>query len=107
MAPGFLRRERENRREQPAKRFEDFEHRPLRRPTPWRIRRIAIKAVFRDIYIETAQINGAKMIERVIHFMKLECFVGGSTVRDHLVKPLKNPAINQGEAGIFCSGGLR
>ena len=79
-------------------------HNVLRGAAARRIERIAIHPVFRDVDVKAAQIDRAKLVECVINLVKLERFVGGPAIGNHMIKPLQNPAIDQGE--IFCSGGL-
>src|SRR6266487_1570322 len=104
MAPCFIGGKSKNRREQLTQRIESLVHNGLGSSTTPRLRRIAIHPVFRDIDVQTAQIDGTKLVECLINLMKLECFVSRSTISNHLIKPLQNPAIDQCE--IFCSGGL-
>ena len=66
ITPRFIRGEGEDRREQFAERVEDFAHHGLRRATARRIGRVAIHAVLRDIDVETAEIDRAELIQRLI-----------------------------------------
>src|SRR5207247_3560694 len=95
MAPRYLGGERKDGREQSAQRAENFMHEQLCRAPPRRIRRVAVHPILRNIDIEAAQIDGAKLVECVINLMELERLVSRSTIANHLVKPLQNPAINQ------------
>src|SRR6266478_2708963 len=95
MSPCFLGGENENRREQTAKRVEDFAHGRLCGASTSRVCGIAIHPVFRHVDVETAQIDRAKLIERVINLVKLERFVSRSTIGRYLIEPLENPGIDQ------------
>src|SRR6266480_162277 len=95
MSPCFLSSENKNRREQSAERVENLVHRRLCRAPTWRIRRIAIHPVFGDVDVEAAQIDCAKLVERMINLVKFERFVTSSTICDHVIESLQNPAINQ------------
>src|SRR6266513_372617 len=97
MSPCFLSSENKNRREQSAERVENLVHRRLCRAPTWRIRRVAIHPVFGDVDVEAAQIHSAKLVERVVDLVEFEFFIRRSTIANHLVKPLENPAINQCE----------
>src|SRR6266480_84957 len=97
MTPRLLGRENENWRQQSAERIEDFVHGNLGGPTAWRIRRVAVHPVFGDVDVQAAQVYRAEVVERVVNLVKLERFVCGSTVGDHMIEPLQNPAIDQGK----------
>src|SRR5216684_3177179 len=97
MPPRFLGGKSKKRGEQFAKHVEDFVHHRLRRATARRIRGVAIHPIFGDIDVEAAEIDRTELIERVINLMKLEYFVGGSTISSHLVQSLKNPTVDQCE----------
>ena len=101
MTPRFLRGEDKDRREQPAERVEDLVHRHLRGPAARRIGRVAIHAVLRDVDVETAQIDGAELVERVVNLVKFVGRVGRAAILDHLLQTIENPAIDEGE---FCAG---
>src|SRR5713101_2359888 len=94
MTPRLLGSESEDRREQSAKRVESLVHNALRGAAARRIGRVAIHPVFRDVDVQTAQIDGAKLVECMINLVKLERFVGGLTITNHSIEPLQNPAIN-------------
>ena len=94
MPPRFLGGECENRCEQPAECVEDFVHCDLRRAAAWRIRCVAIHPVFGDVDVKAAQVYRAKLIERMIDFVKLERFVSSSTICDHVIESLQDPAID-------------
>src|SRR5919201_1907554 len=102
VTPRFLGGKRKDRRDQFAKSVEDLMHCALRCPPPRRIRRIAVHSILRNIDIQTAQVDGTKVIDRVVDPMKLESLVSGSTIDNQLIQPLQNPAIDES-----CSGGLR
>ena len=70
-------------------------HDHLRRAAAWRIRRVAIHPVLGDVDVEAAQIDCAKLVERVINLMKFERFVSRPAIPDHLIQSLENPAIDQ------------
>ena len=70
-------------------------HCALGRAPPSAVRRIAIHPIFRDVDVKRAQIDRTKVIERVIGLMKLERFVSGSTIGNHSIEALQNPAINR------------
>src|SRR3954465_2115766 len=101
MPPRLIRSEDEHGREQPAKRIENFEHRRLCRAATWRIRRVAVHPVLGDVDVEAAQIDGAKLIQRVIDLVKFEILVGKPTRLDHLIQSFQNPSIDQSK--IFPS----
>src|SRR5260370_42378704 len=103
--PRFFCRESQNRREQLTKRAKDFVHCALGRASPSSVRRIAIHPVFRDIDVKRAQIDRAKVIERVIDLVKLKRFVSGSTIGNHSIESLQNPPINRCKLRLFSSGG--
>jgi hypothetical protein len=44
--------------------------------------------------ISIAQIDRAELIERVINLVQFESLVVRSTIHNHLIQPLKNPAID-------------
>ena len=94
MPPGLLRSKDEHGREQPAKRIEKFEHRRLCRAATRRIRKVTVHPILGDIDVKAAQVDGAKLIQRVIDFVKFETLVGGTTRLDHIIKSLQNPAID-------------
>src|SRR6266498_687192 len=50
-----------------------------------------------DIDIEAAQVDGAKLIERVIDLVELERFVGCWTIANHFIHSLENPPVNQAQ----------
>src|SRR5262249_56232839 len=91
MAPRFLRRKSRYRREQLAKCRENFMHRSLGCTAPSRVCGIAIHPVFGDVDVETAQIDRAKLVERVINLVKLETLVTGATLFHPVINPLHNP----------------
>src|SRR5436190_22349216 len=95
MAPCFLGSEGQDRRKQSAERVENSVHYYLCRATARRIRRVAIHPVFCDVDVEAAQIDCAKLVERMIDLVKSERFVTSSTICDHVIESLQNPAINQ------------
>src|SRR5436190_19882376 len=95
MAPRFLGGKSENRREQLTQRVENLMHDYLCRTPTRRICRVAIHPVFRDVDVKAAQIDGAKLVERVIDLVKLEGSVSQSTIANHVLKPLQNPAVDQ------------
>src|SRR5438067_13112086 len=97
MTPRLLGGEGENRRQQSAERIEDFVHDHLGGPAAWRILRVAVHPVFGDVDVQAAQVYRAKVVERVVNLVKLERFVSGSTIGDHMIEPLQNPAIDQGK----------
>src|SRR5438034_2375712 len=94
MAPRFLGGKSENRREQLTQRVENLMHDYLCRTPTRRICRVAIHPVFRDVDVEATQINGAKLVECVVDLVEFEGFVSGSTIANHLLKPLQNPTVN-------------
>src|SRR5215471_9165536 len=102
MPPGFLGCEYENWRKEAAERIENRLHDGLRRAAARRISRVAIHPVLCDVDVEAAQIDSAKLIDRVINLVKFECCISGTTVSDHVVQPLKNPPINQSK--VFIPG---
>src|ERR1041385_2981005 len=104
MPPRLFRGEDEHGPEQPAKRIEKFAHRRLRRTATRRVRRVAVHAVLGDVDVKAAQIDGAKLIQRVIDLVKFEILIGRPTRLDHIIKSLENPAIDKAK---ICSGGLR
>src|SRR5262245_50876243 len=71
-------------------------HRQLCRATPGRVSRVAIHPVLGDVDIKTAQIDRAKLIERVINLVELERCVCRSAISNHVVQTFQNPAIDQG-----------
>src|SRR6266436_6279975 len=75
----------------------DVHHHLSRTPTR-RTWRVAIHPVLGDIDIEAAQIDGAKLIERVIDLMELERFVGCSTIANHFIQAFQDPAIDEGHS---------
>src|SRR6266513_4501953 len=95
MAPRFLGRKGENWREQLAPRVENLMHDYLCRTSTRRICRVAIHPVLGDVDIQAAQIDGTKVVECVIDLVELERLVSQSTIANHLLKPLQNPAVNQ------------
>src|SRR5436190_17790424 len=107
MPPGLLRSEDEHAREQPAKRIEKFEHRRLCRAATRRVRRVTVHPVLGDVDVKAAQIDGAKLIQRVIDLVKFEIIVRRPTRLDHLIQSFQNPAIDQSKRHPCCSGGLR
>ena len=82
-------------REQLAKGIVDFLHCALRGSTAGRIRRIAIHPVLCDVDVEAAEIDRAKLIECVIDLVEFVGGVGVATFRDHVLQPMKNPAIDE------------
>ena len=70
-------------------------HGHLRGTTAGRIRRVAVHPVLCDVDIEATQVHCAEVVERVVNLVKLERFVGGSTICDYMIDPLQNPAIDQ------------
>src|SRR5215471_18753822 len=71
-------------------------------PTPRRIWRVAIHPVLGDIDIETAQIDGAKLVQRVVNLVEFARFISRSAISDYLVQTLQNPAINEGCSRWYC-----
>ena len=98
MAPRFLGRKCKNGRQQPAQHVENLMHHHLSRTPTQRTWRVAIHPVLGDIDIEAAQIDGAKLIERVIDLMELERFVGCSTIANHFIQAFQDPAIDEGQS---------
>ena len=96
-----LRGEGQDGGEQFAERVEDFLHCGLRRAPARRIQGVAIHPVFGDVDVKTAQIDGAKLIERVINLVELESPVSESTITDYLTETLQNPAIDQCAFRLF------
>src|SRR6202521_2012567 len=72
-------------------------HRGLRGAAARRIGRIAIQAVLCDVDIETAQIDGAELIERVVDLVEFVSGVGGAAIRDHIFQAIEDPAIDEGK----------
>src|SRR4030095_8494769 len=70
-------------------------HDHLCRATPGRVRRVAIHPVLGDVDIKAAQIDGAKLVKRVIHLVKLESFVRRSAISNYVVQTLQNPTIDE------------
>ena len=95
MSPRFFGSKYKDRRKQPAQGVENFMHHHLCRTTPGRVCRVAIHPILGDIDIKAAQIDGAKLVKRVIHLVKLECFVRRSAISNYVVQTLQNPAINE------------
>ena len=103
--PGLVRRKSQDRRKQSAKRIENLVHGRLGGPPARRTGQVAIHPVFRDIHVETAQVDRTKLIERVINLVKFEGRVGGATFRDNVIEPLQDPSIDQrGRRGRPCAG---
>src|SRR5436190_10404189 len=102
MSPRFLGGEYEHRRQQSAQSAENFVHDHLGRASPRRICSVAVHPVLGDIDVEAAQVDGAKLVERVINFMKLKRFICRSGISNHVVQTLQNPAVDQ-----RCSGHRR
>src|ERR1700730_2716178 len=94
MPPRFLSRKSEKWRKQFAEPIEDFVHGRLGGATAGRIRRVAVHPIFGDVDIETAEIDRAELIKRVINRVKLERFKSGSTSSSYLRQALENPAID-------------
>ena len=59
-------------------------HDHLCRATTRRIRRVAIHPVLGDVDVEAAQIDRAKLVERVINLVELEGFVSRSAIANHV-----------------------
>src|SRR5260370_42236838 len=95
MTPCLLGGKHENRRQQSAERLEDFVHPVLRGATAWRIRRVAVHSIFGDVDVKTAQVDRAKLIERMINLVELERFICGSAIGDQVIKSLQNPERDQ------------
>src|SRR4029077_3155286 len=95
MSPRFLGGEYEHWRQQSAQSAENFMHDQLCCATTRRIRRVAIHPVLGDVDIEAAQIDGTKLVERVINLVKLKRFICRSAISDHVVQTLQNPAVDQ------------
>ena len=72
-------------------------HRRLRRAAPWRIGGVAIHPVFGDIDVKAAQIDRAKLIQRVIDLVKFVGRVSRAAFRDHALQPIEDPAIDERE----------
>src|SRR5437588_9574734 len=92
--PRFLGGEHEHWGKQLAKRHENLLHRSLGGATTRRNRSIAIHPVLGDVDVKTTQVDRAKLVDRMINFVKLECFVSGATIANHLIEPLQNPTIS-------------
>lgn len=93
--PGFLGGEDQNRREQFAERIENLAHGALGCAPSRRIGRVAIEPVFCYVDIETAQVDGAELIKRLINLVK---FVGGvsrAAIVDHLLEAVENPPVHK------------
>ena len=97
ITPRFFRGEDQDRREQPAKRVEDLAHRRLRRAAARRIGRVAIHPVLGDVDVEAAQVDRAELVERVINLVEFVGRVGRAAIRDHVLQPIENPAIDERE----------
>src|SRR2546423_14733658 len=85
ISPRFLRTEDEDRREQTAERIEDSMHRRLSRAAPGRIWRVAVHPVFRDVDLETAQIDRAEVVQRMVNFVELVGRISFATFGNHVL----------------------
>src|SRR5947208_589177 len=101
MSPRFLGGEYEDRRQQSTQSAEDFMHDRLGRAPPRRVCGVAIHPVLGDIDVEAAQVDGAKLVERVINLVKLKHFICRSAISNHVIQTLQNPAVDQ------CCNGRR
>src|SRR5438128_1485530 len=97
VSPGFFGGKYKNRPKQPAERVEDRVHRALRRAAARGIGRVAVETVFGNVHIETAQIDGAELIERVVNLVKLVSGISRATLVDHSLESVHNPAIHERE----------
>ena len=70
-------------------------HRELRGAAPWRVRLVAIEAVFGNVHVKAAQIHCAELIDGMINAMELEFGVSIQTGRRKILQPRKNPAIHK------------
>src|ERR1044071_1949006 len=95
MSPRFFGSKYKDRRKQSAQRVENFTHHHLCCATPGRACRVAIHSVLGDVDIKAAQIDGAKLVKRMIHLVKLECFVRRLAVSNYVVQTLQNPTIDK------------
>jgi hypothetical protein len=88
-----------------AQRAENHLHRPLRRAAPRGVDRVAVEPVLRDIDVETAQVDGAELVEAVINLVEFICGIGHTAFLDDLLQTIENPAIDEGEirvAGVIA-----
>src|SRR6266576_5493899 len=95
MPPRLLGSKYKDRRKQSAQGVENFMHHHLCRTTPGRVCRVAIHPVLGDVDIKATQIDRAKLVKRVIHLVKLECFVRRAAVSNYVVQTLQNPTIDE------------
>src|SRR5712692_3352 len=72
---------------------EDSMERGLRRSSFGRARRFAVEAVLDDVQVKRREVDAAKVIERVIHHVKLEILVGLLAAAEERLRPVKYPAV--------------
>src|SRR4051812_2465932 len=93
--PCFVRRKNSDRGKKLAKSAKNLAHCCLTGTAPGRIRSIAIQPILGDIYIETAEVHRAKLVQGVVDPVELERLVGGTAFPGYFIQAFQDPAVHQ------------
>ena len=97
VAPGLFGGVGKDRREQADEGVEHAVHGELRGAAAGGIFWVAVEPVFRDVHIQAAEIDGAELVDRVVHAVELELFVGVEAGGDDFLQTREDPAVDEGE----------